>query len=195
MKTLPKLQIIGACCLLGLFTVTAYASGLPNKGPIPFTVYDQDGNGLISQQEFNSTHSKRRAQKMAAGNNVNKGHTPPSFANFDLNNDGNLNRTELHAGQREKMKQHQAKMKQQNRATPPNKPSFADFDLNGDGYILENEFYEARGKRRIEKSRQGYNLQHNIKKAPPFAKLDLNGDQKLTPDEFAKHLKRYQKHS
>ncbi len=191
MKILPKLQTISACCLLGLSTVTAYAVTLPEKGPIPFTVYDQNGNGFISQQEFKSTHSKRRAQRMTSGNSEHKGHTPPSFTYFDLNNDGKLTRTELHSGQREKMQKHQAKMKQQNRKMPPNKPNFSDFDLNDDGYILESEFYEARSKRRIEKARQGYNLQHNLKKAPTFSKLDLNNDKKLTSDEFSKHLKNY----
>ncbi len=187
---MKALQTIGVCCLLGFSSITTYAATLPEKGPIPFTVYDQNGNGSISQQEFNSAHSQRQAQKKAAGMTAHK--NPPSFKEFDLNHDGQLTKEELHAGQRTKMQQHHAQIRQQKNKRPPNKPSFSEFDLNGDGYILKEEFYEARAKRRIEKARQGHSM-HNISRAKPFENLDLNGDQKITADEFSTHLAGYQK--
>ncbi|MCF6253340.1 MAG: hypothetical protein L3J38_01170 [Thiomicrorhabdus sp.] len=189
MKITPKFKIvIGACCLLSFTPISSYAASLPSHGPIPFTFYDQDGNGSISKKEFNTAHTEHMGQKTAPAYAKNKGN---SFSDFDLNSDGSLTKTELHSAQREQMEKHRAQM-QKNKLSKLNKPKFADFDLNGDGHIIENEFYEARTKRRIEKARQGYNMQ-NIKNAVPFSTLDLNGDQKISPDEFATHLKKYQK--
>ncbi len=185
MKAQSTLQILSHCCLLGLFSLTAHAATLPEKGPIPFTLYDQNGNGTISQQEFDSTHAQHRAQGIPS-------HTPPSFKAFDLNQDGKLTKEELHAGQRQKMQQHHAQIRQQTNKRPPEKPSFSEFDLNGNGFISKEEFYEARTKRRIEKARQGHDMA-NIRHAKPFEKIDLNGDQKITADEFSNHLARYHK--
>lgn len=192
MTITPKFKIvIGACCLLSFTPVISYAASLPNGGPIPFTIYDQDGNGLINKKEFNAAHTERQAQKTTSSYAKKNGSTPPSFSDFDLNSDGNLNKIELHSAQREQMEKHRTQM-QKNSLSKLNRPKFLDFDLNGDGHILEDEFYEARTKRRIEKARQGHNMQ-NIKNAMPFSKFDLNRDQKITPDEFEKHLKQYKK--
>ncbi|HKK17010.1 MAG TPA: EF-hand domain-containing protein, partial [Gammaproteobacteria bacterium] len=58
---------------LGLFIVGGFSvihaqpEEIPERGPIPFSAYDRDGNGYISEQEFNSTRSERMQQRAAEG--------------------------------------------------------------------------------------------------------------------------------
>ncbi len=67
-----------------------------------------------------------------------------------------------------------------------NMPTFSDYDLNSDGNITEQEFNEARAKRRDESAQQGYPMR-NAGNAPAFKELDSNGDGVVNADEFAAH--------
>ena len=46
--------------------VSAEADGdIPTRGPIPFSVYDLDGSGMIDEQEFSSVQVDRLHQRAA----------------------------------------------------------------------------------------------------------------------------------
>ncbi|MCW9014259.1 MAG: EF-hand domain-containing protein [Gammaproteobacteria bacterium] len=176
------------------------ASGLTLRGPIAFETFDKDSNGMISPQEFVSTHNQRKRIQFDAGMRPK---FMPGFTYFDANGDNQISKEELAAG-RENWRQQRGNMQGQkpgsgmgpgmgrgqgmgqgmNRGR--NMPSFADFDLNGDGVLKPEEFYDARAKRMYQRAEQGYPMR-NAAKAPPFEQVDTNKDGVISTEEFAAH--------
>lgn len=181
-------------CVGVFLPVPAPAEEMPARGPIPFAAFDEDGNGLISEQEFNARRAQRMAAREAEGRPMRGAASAPSFSEFDTNADGQLTQDELAAGQKARMEQRRG----MGMGTGPgpgagqgmgmgrNMPAFSDYDLDGDGKILEKEFSEARTRRINERTQQGYRMR-NIGNAPSFADIDTNGDGEIGSGEFAAH--------
>lgn len=181
---------------LSVISVSVASTELPIRGPIPFSVYDVDGNGLISEQEFTQIRNERIAAKAAQGRPMkNKGNSP-SFSSFDEDGNGQLTQKELDSGQQAQMQKRrknggqplnkgQGRRKGAGMGGNSNMPGFSDFDLNKDGVILSDELYEARAIRITERVKQGYPMR-NIANPPSFEDIDANSDKKITSEEFAK---------
>ena len=195
MKTLSKL--FPACLLIilagGFVSISAQADQGSQKGPPPFSVFDMDQNGSISEAEFYSVREQHMAAKASEGKKMKCMASAPSFADLDTNGDGQLSPEELSAGQ----KAHRAKCKemQQGAATgmgmdgkgvKGNMPSFADFDLDGDGVIVEVEFNEAHAEKMSEMAAKGHQMKH-ADNAPGFSGIDSNGDGEISEQEFSEH--------
>lgn len=177
---------------------TLRAQGAP--GPMAFSDLDQNGDGVISRQEFVTGHDAHLAARAAQGAPMRGAANPPDFAAFDQNGDGQLTPAEFQAGRAARMQGRPgmgpgpgpgAGMGAGMGAGPGmgrgmgrNMPVFAEFDLNADGTLTETEFYEARAKRMAERASQGYPLR-NAGKAPAFSAIDTDGNGRVTPDEFA----------
>lgn len=165
---------------------SAQASEIPSRGPIPFNTYDSDGNGAISEQEFDSAQAKRLEIRATAGLAVRNAPSAPSFSELDRNSDGQLSQDELLGGQKAQMLEHASMM--DTGITPGigrgYTPAFSKCDLNHDGILLENEFIEARGNRISERAKQGF-LMRGLGRGLSFSEIDLDGDDRVTPDEFA----------
>ena len=172
------------------------------RGPIPFSVYDQDGNGFINLEEFTNVRNERRASrtrrgKSSQGMSLQGVSSKSLFADFDSNSDGQLDQVELSKGQSQqrekrrdrKMSNSPGKNSGMNRGRM--KPSFADYDLNNDGKLLEAEFKEAHGKRVAKRVQQGYRMK-NLIKAPSFSQIDSNGDGEISAEEFTEHQRQRQ---
>jgi Ca2+-binding EF-hand superfamily protein len=181
--------------LSGLLAHSSLAESLPPRGPIPFEAFDQDGNGLISEQEFNSVREERMASRAAQDRPMYGMADPPAFADFDSDGDGRLTPAELTAGQQARMQQRRETGmgygKAHGMGMGRGMPAFADFDLNGDGKIVAEEFDEARYKRIEERMQQGY-MMKNLANAPGFDELDSDGDGAISEAEFAAHQARRQ---
>ena len=181
-KTVNAFSFLGLASILAgvLIPIDSYAQAAnPSRGPVPFEVYDADGDGAISEAEFNRVREQRMAGRPGGGMGA------PDFSRFDLDSDGRLSREELEAG------------RQANRASRTgggpgmgsmgrNMPGFEDFDLDGNGSITETEFYEARAKRASERAEQGYRMK-NLGSMPSFGDIDTDGNGIISPDEFAGH--------
>jgi Ca2+-binding EF-hand superfamily protein len=183
MMRLERSIILGVLLLFPGFLVAQ--PQLTATGPIPFTVFDKDNNGFISQQEFSSTHAERltlRAQLgYPEGRSVNS-----QFRNFDSNDDGKLTEKELLAGQHRQRFMNRAGAKGGRMGICDrgrNMPTFCDFDMNRDGVLKQDEFYQARAKRISERASQGYQMR-NLANAPTFDSIDSDGDGLVTPKEF-----------
>jgi len=182
---------------LSVISVSVASTELPIRGPIPFSVYDVDGNGLISEQEFTQIRNERIAAKAAQGRPMkNKGNSP-SFSSFDEDGNGQLTQKELDSGQqaqmqnrrnngRQSLNKGQGRGKGLGMGKNSNMPSFSDFDLNDDGVILKEEFYEARAIRITKRVEQGYPMR-NIANPPTFEDIDMNSDGGISPKEFSQH--------
>lgn len=183
-----------AAFAIGSAPISAQAEEISARGPIPFATYDEDGNGFISEDEFNTVRGKRMATKAAEGRPMSGVAGAPAFSTFDTNGDGQLSREELATGQKAQMeKRREMGMGQGSGAGQGmgqgmgrNMPAFSEYDLNGDGKIVESEFNEARSKRISERAQQGYQMR-NLANAPLFSDIDTNGDGAISPEEFAVH--------
>ncbi|MGB1262766.1 MAG: EF-hand domain-containing protein [Cognaticolwellia sp.] len=176
--------------------VPAISAELPMRGPIPFSSYDQDGNGLISEPEFNQIRSERMAIKAKQGRMMKNASNAPLFAYFDQDSDGQITEQELQNGQQAQLQKRGAKGKRpkmgQGRGKGigmnkgRNMPTFSQFDLNADGVILKQEFYDARAARIKSRAAQGYSIR-NRNNALSFADIDISGDEKISLEEFTLH--------
>lgn len=193
-KTVPLGLIIAVASVIS--PLSAQSEELPARGPIPFSAFDQDSSGFITQDEFDTVRAQRMAEKAADGRPMRGAASAPSFSEFDKNADGQLSQDELAAGQQAQMEkrrsmgygmsQGQGSGMGNGMNKGMNMPAFSDCDLNGDGKILEEEFYQARNKRMSERAEQGYQMK-NAAMAPPFSVVDANGDGEISAEEFAAH--------
>ncbi|MEN8133356.1 MAG: EF-hand domain-containing protein [Pseudomonadota bacterium] len=192
MNRLPKTNSVGLLLILmsGLLPISALAESAPPRGPIPFTAFDQDGNGLVSEDEFYTVRGARMAERAAEDRPMYGAADAPSFPAFDTDGDGQLTPAELSAGQRAQMEYRRmtGKAHGMDRSMEldrsRNKPAFADFDLNGDGGVDAQEFEEAHAKRMAERSQQGYPMK-NRANAPSFDELDSDGNGTVSTEEFS----------
>ena len=93
------LRVLKAAAMLSIAS-TAVAQTPPPNGPMPFASYDKNGDGFISEAEFDAARSQRIQQNAAQGRPMRGIATAPSFASLDTNHDGKLSPDELLAGQR-----------------------------------------------------------------------------------------------
>lgn len=198
MKTFKKACTISFALALSstLMPIFAQSEEITLRGPISFSTYDKDNNGLISEAEFNDIRTQRISAKGSQGKLMRGAANPPSFSTFDSNGDGQLTQDELTAGQQAQMANRQNKKQAMRRGLGKGKnkgkhmPTFEDFDLNSDGKLLEEEFYEARAKRISERAKQGFKMK-NIGSAPSFADIDTNNNGEISDDEFSVHQQKH----
>jgi len=121
----------------------AHAKQGSGHGPAPFSDFDMDGNGLVSEAEFYSLREQRMAARASEGKEMRCAQFSPSFADLDKDGDGQLSPDELSAGQQA----HMAKCKEmrkgdgkgKGKGMQGNMPQFSDFDLDGDGLVDSGE--------------------------------------------------------
>lgn len=142
--------VVAVILSVAVLPVTVKAEWCGEHQPPPFSEFDQDGDGSISEDEFNATRQARHAAMAEAGKPMKGMATAPSFSDLDTDDDGRLNEVELIAGQQAHMKvmrgQHPegcgCGCKGKHRGEGPKMPTFADIDSNGDGCISPEEFDE-----------------------------------------------------
>jgi len=196
-KNLSNLFAAGLLIVLagGFVSVGAQAAQDTQHGPAPFSVFDMDQDGSISEAEFYSVRNQRMAARASEGKKMKCAASAPSFADLDTNGDGQLSPEELSAGQ----KSHMAKCKEmghgagKGKGMKGNMPAFSDFDLDGDGIIAEAEFNEAHTRRMSEMAASGHQMKH-AGEAPGFSGIDSNGDGGISEQEFSDHQAAHHKH-
>ncbi len=192
--------------LAGLGAAFAAHSGeIPDWGPIPFSAYDSDGNGAVSEEEFYAARAERITARADEGRPLANVANAPQFSDFDTDGNGSLSQDELLAGQQARMQQRGGTgmgpgagggtgmgpgaggrgMGMGPGAGGPggNMPTFAEFDLNGDGVLLADEFNQAHAQRISERAQQGYPMR-GLSNMLQFPDMDGDGNGQVTPEEF-----------
>jgi len=190
MKNLSKCIAMGLLTVLAgsVVSINAQAEEKQGHGPAPFSVFDMDENGFVSEAEFYSVREQRMAAKASEGKKMRCAASAPAFADLDTDGDGQLNPEELTAGQKAHMDKCRA-MEQgagHGKGMKEKMPAFSDFDLDGDGVISESEFNEAHAKIMSEMAAQGHQMKH-AGDAPGFSGIDTNGDGEISKQEFSDH--------
>jgi len=129
---------------LALLPLAARAETPTPHHPPAFSDFDHDGDGFVSEEEFNSTRAARHEAMAKEGRPMKGMASAPSFADVDTDGDGKLTEAELTAA-------HQAHMKAMHEAhggmgmhhgkhEGMKMPTFEDIDLDGNGCISPEEF-------------------------------------------------------
>jgi len=154
MKTPAKLTFETILLIAVLFAVAlipmAAEAAHHGKGPPTLAEFDQDGDGYLTEQEFNEGRAARHAKMAGEGRPMRGMDSAPSFADFDSDGDGRLSGEEFAAGHRK----HMAAMRGEHHGKGMHKghgkghggmhgrkahASFEDIDSNGDGCIDKAE--------------------------------------------------------
>ena len=73
------------------------------RGPAGFHTFDQDGDGVITEQEFTTVREERRSQRAQTGAPMWGAAGAPAFADFDSDGDGRVTPQEFSDVQRQRM--------------------------------------------------------------------------------------------
>ena len=189
-----------AAGLLASPLALAQGANAPIRGPMSFAAFDVDGNGVVTQNEFDRIRAERMAARARSGAPMRGVVDAPSFQDFDLNGDGHMTADEFARAQQSRMRGRPGQWMGPGTGMGPgagrgpgggmgrgwgmNQPAFSAFDLDGNGVLTEREFQEARAKRIAERSRLGYPMR-NLPNAPAFGAIDLDGNGLIDAREFS----------
>ena len=168
----------------GIAMAESGAPSMPLQGPIPFEVFDLDGNGSISQQEFDQVRARRAEAREKAGLPSTSGSR--SFGSLDGDADGEVTLEEFqaaHVAAGAGASQGPGRRGGRGRGMGGSPPAFSEFDLNGDGAVDEQEFIDARTRRIAERIKEG-RMMRGLTTPHTFSDMDTDGDGSLTPAEF-----------
>lgn len=138
-----------------------------------------------------------RGQGMGMGRNCMK--NQPTFAEYDLDNDGAITQKELEEARKKRMSQKTKEGKMLRNAD--HAPSFASMDKNNDGKLDQKEFRLHQEEHMQMKSKgicapnncpdrckeKGTRFGKNRGNAPMFSDIDSNNDGMISKEEFSIH--------
>ncbi len=87
--------------------VQATETKIPVKGPVSFSMYDLNGDGLILEEEFVEVRNKRMQERVKQGYQMRNRQNLITFSSIDLDKDGKITPGEFstHRSKRFKLKQ------------------------------------------------------------------------------------------
>ena len=202
-----RLSLIALTAAVACFNVHAQPrAGAPGPqafGPASFETFDRDGNGTISEAEFDAVRSERRTAAAKAGMPMRGAASSLSFQEIDSDGDGQLTRAEFDAAHANQVRPGMGRQgpgmgrgagMAQGRGAGPGMgagmgaaafgpASFDDFDRDGSGTISEAEFDALRSERRTAAAKAGMPMR-GAASSLTFQQIDSDGDGQLTRAEF-----------
>ncbi len=148
--------IVSMIIAVAMLPFVAKADTPMRKGPPPFSEFDANGDGFVSEDEFNTTKAARMKAMAEAGRPMKGAATAPTFSDLDTDGDGRVSEDELIVGQKAHRKAMHAQRgkgdgkgmhKGQQHGKGMKMPTFGDLDLDGDGCINAEEFAKHQAER------------------------------------------------
>lgn len=185
MISIKRIFFMGIMGLVAGVALIAAAQEAPmaQQGPAPFEEFDLDGDGYVTQAEFDAVRAERQAARGGRGAG-----RAPAFGAFDSDNDGRLTPEELAAG-REALRGTHVRGRGAGRRNE--RPAFEDFDLDNDGSITPEELQQGRAARMAERAAAGYPMR-NAGNRPSFEELDADGNGSISREEMETFQQRRQ---
>ena len=150
------------------------------------------------QKRMQSMTPQERQKYSGMGKGRNCMKNLPTFAQYDLNNDGKITQNELEKAREKRMNQKTKEGKMLRNAG--NAPAFTDMDKNKDGSLNQEEFrlHQANRIKKWDKRScaencpstgmgKGQGMMRNSGNAPTFADIDTNKDGVISQKEFRLH--------
>ena len=175
----------------------AFAAKPNDTGPISFKKMDANGDGIVSEAEFNKAHANRMSSRAEEGRMLKNAGQMAQFKQFDVNGDGKITAAEytktirarqsqmrqdkLKDKRKEKYKDKQMKPMKSSRMN--RSQAFGMMDSNHDGKLSAAEFEKAPGSKMMTKMADGKAM-NNQSRQLRFKGMDKNGDGYLSPQEF-----------
>ncbi len=111
MKTFGRKMGLGfvVAAALSLCSINLSAEEMPERGSIPFDVFDADKDGIISEVEYNKARETRLDQRSNQNERMMRNvQNAPTFDALDRDRDGKITKFELLEGQNENMRKNRA---------------------------------------------------------------------------------------
>jgi len=140
-ETILAIAVLFALALLPL---AVKAESQMRHHPPPFSEFDTNGDGFVSEDEFNAFRAARHEAMAKEGRPMKGMASAPAFSDIDTDGDGKLTEAELTAAHEAHVKaMHEAhgetgKHHCMHEGMKP--PTFEDIDLDGNGCISPDEF-------------------------------------------------------
>lgn len=152
--------ILSVLLALALLPLQAWSQPPADRGPISFNTFDADGDGEISEDEFNKARGERMAARSQEGRPMTGLQNMPSFADIDSDGSGTISEEEMLAHQQT----HQAMTAGQGKA-------------QGMG--------QGKGMGKAQGMAQGRGM--GGMQMPNFEDIDSDGNGCISPEELAAH--------
>ena len=126
-----------------MLPLAARAGSHMRHQPPPFSEFDQDGDGFVTEEEFDAFRAARREAMASEGRPMKGRAEAPAFSDIDSDGDGRLTEAELTAAQQAHRKaMHEAGGHKCHGGMHHGMrmPTFEDIDLDDDGCISPEEF-------------------------------------------------------
>lgn len=187
--------LVAASLSIGVATAIAQQGGRgfgpghggPDRGQRMMTEADTDGDGLVSQAEFEAFRAERQAAMAAEGRPMRNLDKAPAFTDLDIDGDGYIASDELEVFRAER----QATMGGRGERGPkhggPGRQGgqrLQQFDSDADGYLNESEFLAAHEARQAQRIEEGRPVRDDVDPVARFQELDSDGDGLLSLDEL-----------
>jgi len=144
------------------------------------------------RQKYKGMRGQGQGMGQGKGMGQNRMKDQPTFAEYDLNNDGAITQKELEEARAKRMNQKAKEGKMLRNAG--NAPAFATMDKNNDGILNQEEFRLHQTQQMKNKGNcagncpgQGTRSGKNARNAPTFADIDTNNDGSISQEEFQLH--------
>lgn len=184
--------------LVALLVSSALFAGM-NQNARSFSDFDVDGNGKITQSEFDNTQERNMLANKNAGYPMQNANNRPTFSMFDTNQDGSIDANEFSMKQQTNMQgnmsQKSNKVRGQGmknnmnganfaqKGMNQNAHSFSEFDVDGNGKVTQSE-YENAQQRNISANKNAGKLMRNADNRPNFNMVDTNKDGYIDANEL-----------
>lgn len=200
MKKLIAIAVLTSAAFATDFSQMSIEEMVNMRGSVP--VADRPAFQEEMQKRMQSmTPQERQKYKGMRGQGQGKGmgmmgqncmKNQPTFAEYDLNNDGAITQKELEEAREKRMKQKAKEGKMLRNAG--NAPAFATMDKNSDGILNQEEFRLHQSEQMQSKGNCVGNCPNPVKgagrnasNAPSFSDIDTNNDGTISKEEFSIH--------